>query len=83
MTDADTTPRDDDLPPFDDPKVQLVFDILCDDTPPPDPEHRWESWYAKRIIAALFPRIGPAKVLPFGHPHLAGNEEVGKDSASS
>jgi hypothetical protein len=83
MPTADTIPRDEDLPPFDAPKVQLVFEILCDDTPPPDPEHRWESWYAKRIVAALFPRIGPAVVLPFGHPHLATGEAVGKNGARS
>ena len=83
MATADTIPSDEDLPPFDDPKVQLVFEMLCDDTPPPNPEHRWESWYAKRIIAALFPRIGPAEVLPFGHPHMARDEAAGKNSASS
>lgn len=81
MATQDTIPNDDDLPPFHDAKVQLVFDILCDDTPPPNPEHRWESWYAKRIVAALFPRIGPAEVLAFAHPHLSGNETVGQSSA--
>lgn len=83
MTTADTIPPDEDLPPFDDPKVQLVFEILCDDTPPPNPEHRWESWYAKRIIAALFPRIGPAEVLPFRHPQLTRDRAVIEKSAGT
>jgi hypothetical protein len=64
MATADTIPDDEDLPPFDSPKVQLVFGILCDDSLPPNPEQRWESWYAKRIVAVLFPRIGPAEVIP-------------------
>jgi hypothetical protein len=70
MESADRFPCDDDLPSFDDPRVQVVFEILCDDTPPPNPEHRWESWYAKRVVAALFPRLGPADVLhlPRGDP---------------
>jgi hypothetical protein len=83
MATQDTIASDHDLPPFDDPKVQLVFEILCDDTPPPNPEHRWESWYAKRIVAALFPRIGPAEVFAFGHPNLSTDQAMGKNSASS
>ena len=44
MTTDDAIPSDDDLPAFDNPKVQLIFEILCDDTPPPNPEHRvWTS----------------------------------------
>jgi hypothetical protein len=81
MPTQDTFPHDYDLPPFDDPKVQLVFEILCDDTPPPNPEHRWESWYAKRIVAALFPRIGPAEVLSFGPP--PARDAAGKSSAGT
>ena len=63
MATAKPTSRDGDLPSFDDPKVRLVFEILCDDELPPNPEHRWESWYAKRIVAALFPRLGPADII--------------------
>jgi hypothetical protein len=63
MATAHPTSRDGDLPSFDNPKVQLVFEILCDDELPPNPEHRWESWYAKRIVAALFPRVGPADII--------------------
>jgi hypothetical protein len=32
MTTDDTIPSDEDLPPFDDPKVQLIFEILCDES---------------------------------------------------
>ena len=71
MATANDLPVEEHLPSFDDPKVRLVFDILCDDTLPPNPEHRWESWYAKRIVAALFPRIGPARIIPLGRARSA------------
>jgi len=34
------------------PRVQVVYEILCDLTPPPDGEH-WEGFAATRIVAAL------------------------------
>lgn len=37
---------------FDDPRVQAVYAILCDETPPPTGEH-WEGFAARRIVAAL------------------------------
>jgi hypothetical protein len=43
------------LPDWDDPRVQLVYKILCDpdlDTPPNREEH-WEGWIARNIVAAL------------------------------
>jgi phosphatidylethanolamine-binding protein (PEBP) family uncharacterized protein len=40
------------LPPWDDPRVQVVYALLCDWPDPPDGEH-WEGWVARNIIAAL------------------------------
>lgn len=37
---------------FDDPKVQAVYAILCDDAEPPEGEH-WEGFAARRIVDAL------------------------------
>ena len=37
---------------FDDPKVQLVYEILCSDEAPPKGEH-WEGFMARRIVDAL------------------------------
>ncbi len=37
---------------FDDPKVQVVYAILCDDAGPPKGEH-WEGFAARRIVDAL------------------------------
>jgi hypothetical protein len=41
------------LPPFDDPRVQLVYGLLCDTDSHPPPEQHWEGWLARRIVAAL------------------------------
>jgi hypothetical protein len=35
-----------------DPQVQQVYEILCDQTEPPEDEH-WEGFAARRIVAAL------------------------------
>ena len=37
---------------FDDPKVQAVYAILCEDAEPPKGEH-WEGFAARRIVDAL------------------------------
>ena len=37
---------------FDDPQVQLVYEILCNDEAPPKSEH-WEGFIARRIVDAL------------------------------
>lgn len=37
---------------FEDSRVQAVYDLLCDETPPPKGEH-WEGFAARRIVAAL------------------------------
>jgi hypothetical protein len=40
------------LPPFDDPRVQVAYRVLCEDPVPPE-EHHWEGYVARRIVAAL------------------------------
>lgn len=44
-------------PEFNDPRVQAVYDILCDDTdlPPKEaPQQHWEGWIARRVVERLF-----------------------------
>lgn len=43
------------LPDFEEPRVQIVYEMLCDDTlnRPPNPEEHWEGWIARNIVAAL------------------------------
>lgn len=38
---------------FDDPRVQVVYDILCNTDDVPPPEQHWEGWAARRIVDAL------------------------------
>lgn len=42
--------------PFDDPRVQAVYEILADtdDFPPKDSQEHWEGWRARRIVDRLF-----------------------------
>ena len=49
---------------FDDPRVQLVYGILCGPDDPPMGEH-WEGWVSRRIVNALSSRHGrvPANVI--------------------
>ena len=47
------------LPTWDDPRVQAVYDLLCDDATPPDPAEHWQGWYARWIVARLFPLAAP------------------------
>lgn len=44
------------LPEWNDPRVQIVYEILCDIDlcTPPNPEEHWEGWTARNIVAALF-----------------------------
>jgi hypothetical protein len=43
--------------PFEDPRVQAVYGVLCDtDTLPPEGEH-WEGFVARRIVNALLPGL--------------------------
>lgn len=46
---------------FDDPVVQVVYRLLCDDAQPPEGEH-WEGFVARRIVAALAQQ--PAQAAP-------------------
>ncbi len=58
----------DNLPTFDDPQVQAVYALLCDEEPAPHGEH-WEGFAARRIVAALEARATrAAQALPCGHP---------------
>lgn len=38
---------------FSDPRVQIVYEILCDDNTPPTLEQHWEGWAARKIVDAL------------------------------
>jgi NTP pyrophosphatase (non-canonical NTP hydrolase) len=45
------------LPAWEDPRVQTVYNMLCDpalDTPP-NPEEHWEGWVSRNIVKALCP----------------------------
>ena len=42
-----------DLAEWEDPRVQLVYKILCDDVRPSDDDEHWEGFVARRIVAAL------------------------------
>jgi hypothetical protein len=45
---------DEELPEFEDPRVQIVYELMCDPDEPPNPEEHWEGWKSRRIVAALF-----------------------------
>jgi hypothetical protein len=40
------------LPDWEDPRVQIVYELLCADLVPPGNDH-WEGWVARHIVAAL------------------------------
>lgn len=41
------------LADWDDPDVQIVYRILCDDRQPPDEAEHWEGWVARRIVGTF------------------------------
>lgn len=45
------------LPEWEDPRVQIVYKILCDPelNTTPNPEEHWEGWVSRQIVAALDP----------------------------
>lgn len=45
---------------FEDPRVQLVYSILCNYDDPPEGEH-WEGWVARKIVDVLF-TLDPAAI---------------------
>jgi NTP pyrophosphatase (non-canonical NTP hydrolase) len=53
--DAKAEPLRDELPEFEDARVQIVYKMLCDDdlNIPPNPEEHWEGWISRNIVAAL------------------------------
>ena len=43
------------LPPFEDPRVQVVYELLADpDNCPPNIDEHWEGYLARRIVQALY-----------------------------
>lgn len=49
-----------------DPRVKLVYELLCDTSEPPGDLH-WEGWLAERIVAALSalpPALGGWRPIP-------------------
>ena len=42
------------LPDFDDPRVQIVYEILCNGKEPPNRDQHWEGWVSRNIVAALY-----------------------------
>lgn len=53
--DCDSQPAEPVKPtaPFDDPRVQKVYDIICGDNHPPEDEH-WDGYVSRLIVDALF-----------------------------
>lgn len=43
------------LPDWNDPEVQLVYQILCDYDQPKNTEEHWEGWCARQIVAVMRP----------------------------
>jgi hypothetical protein len=41
------------MPAFDDPRVQIVYELLCSEEAPPNKQEHWEGWVARKIVAAL------------------------------
>lgn len=57
---------------WDDARVQIVYDLLCSEEMPPNPEQHWEGWTAQRIVAALSspsapPADSPGALLPHAY----------------
>ena len=40
---------------FDDPRVQIVYNLICADEAPPNQEEHWDGWVSRRIVDSLFP----------------------------
>jgi hypothetical protein len=41
------------MPAFDDPRVQIVYELLCSEEAPLNKQEHWEGWVARKIVAAL------------------------------
>jgi len=54
------------LPEFEDPRVQAVYRILCEDERPPEGEH-WEGFAARKIVAALEQLAAQPVAIPAGY----------------
>jgi hypothetical protein len=55
------------LPDWEDPRVQIVYKMLCDASlnEPPNPEEHWEGWISRNIVAALSPQAQAGETRPF------------------
>jgi hypothetical protein len=45
----------DDLPPWGDPRVQTVYEMLCSDMRPDNSDEHWEGFVSRQIVGALCP----------------------------
>lgn len=45
--------------PFEDPRVQKVYEVLCSDAAPIDLSQHWEGYISRLIVEALFPPPPP------------------------
>ncbi len=56
------------LAEWEDPRVQIVYRLLVDDTAPPNSEEHWEGWVARRVVAALAQEPAMLDVQQFAYP---------------
>jgi len=69
MTTQTIIPSEERLPDFYDERVQAIYAILCDTSPPPDGEH-WEGFCARRIVARTSSAVPAVK---WGDAETVGN----------
>jgi hypothetical protein len=82
-TGDDVTP--DQLPDWNDPRVQTVYALVSDpDSMPPDGEH-WDGWVSKRIVAALAasPPAPATPTQPLGAPASPSGSPLQPPAAAS
>lgn len=54
---------EDGLPPWEDSRVQIVYEMLCDaNLRSPNPEEHWEGWISRNIVRALSRPVEAAPV---------------------
>jgi hypothetical protein len=47
-----------------------VYEILCSEEAPPNPEEHWEGWIARRIVAALSTLPQAAAAVPLSEEQI-------------
>ncbi len=50
-----TVPKEEPKVEWADPRVKMVYDLICDDEDTPPVGNHWEGWLARRIVENLFP----------------------------